>query len=190
MSSNRERSLFKLRKTIEELNDKIGKLEEETTSKKHNIIWYVGAAVLITIFLFGYPFLGNWLFKRTVTSDEKKLEVTELIREVKKQIIEASRQAEDNQEAPFFRLKNVDLEINYTVKNSGNTSGKTEFYVLTAENSSQTDLEKAQKIVLHLDAIQEYQQTTTPPPGQKITAKEGETVTHGPTPPPGKKSGR
>jgi Trypsin-co-occurring domain 2 len=180
----KEQSFYDLKKTVNELNDKLLKLEQEADSKKHSYFWYFGIGVLIIGFLFGYPFLTNWFYKQTVVDNEKKLEITELIRDVKKQIVEASILAEDNKETPYFRLKDVDLEINYTVKNSGTSSGKTEFYVISADNSSQTDLEKAQKITLHLDAIQEYKETIKPDPNQKIDATEDETVTHDPLPPP------
>lgn len=179
----KEQSVYELKKTVNELNDKLLKLEQAASPKKHSNYWYFGIAVLVIIFLLGYPFLSNWFYKQTVVDSEKKLEITELIRDVKKQIVEASILAEGNKETPFFRLKDVELEINYTIKNSGTSGGKTEFYVISADNSSQTDLEKAQKITLHLDVIQEYKGKVTPVTGKKIEVSEDEKVTHGPTPP-------
>lgn len=171
-------------KLIGEIVARLKPPAKTTLSRRRKILSYAGVGVLIGAFLIGYPLVSSWLNRPGSLGSEKKLEITELIRDVKKQVVEASTKAEEKGETPFFRLRSVDLEINYTVKVSGTSSGKAEFYVLTAENSSQTDLEKAQKIVLHLDAIQMYQQTIVPLPGEKIDQTNSPVVDHDPTPPP------
>src|SRR5260370_25790059 len=107
-------------------------------SVRGKLLLFVGTPLLLIAFLFGYQALNKWMRRPAQGVGEKRLEITDLIRDVKQQVITASSLAEEKKETPFFLLKSVDLEINYTVKVSDTASGKAEFYVLTAENSSQT----------------------------------------------------
>jgi Trypsin-co-occurring domain 2 len=174
---------------IREIVARLRREEQPPHSRRKAVALRAGAVVLVIGFLLGYPLLGKFFRGAGAGGGERKLEITELIRDVKRQVVEASAQAEAQGETPFFKLKTVELEINYTVKVSGTSSGKAEFYVLTAENSSQTDLEKAQKIVLHLDAIELYGQTTPAEPLANEEEPEVDVIEHDP-PPPLKQGGR
>jgi len=162
------------------------KQEKKGPSRQRRLILYVAGGVLAAAVVFGLPYFFGGVRQTAAQNQSKELQLTELIREVKEQIIEASRQAAARGEDPLLKLKDVDLEINYTVKVSGTTSGKAEFYVLTADNSTQTDLQRAQRIVLHLGAIEGFEKKIDP--GNKpINADPNVTVTHDPTPPPKRK---
>ncbi len=162
------------------------KREKKEPSKQRRLVLYVAGGVLAAAVVFGLPYFIGSLRQTAAQNQSKELQLTELIREVKQQIIEASRQAAASGEDPLLKLKDVDLEINYTVKVSGTTSGKAEFYVLTADNSSQTDLQTAQRIVLHLGAIENFENKIIPA-DKPIEGDQKDTVTHDPTPPPKRK---
>ena len=165
---------------------KVLKPEKEQPSRQRRLSLYIAGGVLAAAVVFGLPYFFGRLRQTAAQNQAQELQLTELIREVKKQIIEASREAAANGEDPLLKLKDVDLEINYTVKVSGTTSGKAEFYVLTADNSTQTDQQTVQRIVLRLGAIENFEQKIVP--GNKpINADPKVTVSHDPTPPPKRK---
>lgn len=170
-------------KFLKQFVDSLSHSKMPALSVRRKLLLFIGTPLLLIAFLFGYQALNKWMRRPAEGVGEKRLEITDLIRDVKQQVITASSLAEEKKETPFFLLKSVDLEINYTVKVSDTASGKAEFYVLTAENSSQTDLEKAQKIVLHLDAIQNYTQTGTTKTVPKIEETPGQINQDKPPPP-------
>lgn len=147
---------------------KVENLDKAAEPKKNNYLKIIGGGVLVISLLFLFPLLGNWFFQKTNSEtfdSNNELEVKELIRSLKKQLIEASEEAGLMGEKSFLELQNVDLEINYVVKTGNSTSGGAKFYVVTADNASKTDLEKSQKIKLQLKINKEFETTLPTPPG-------------------------
>lgn len=78
--------------------------------------------------------------------------ITDLVRRVKKELIQLEDSMTHNNENEMFRLKDMQMEISFVVRqtSSGKVGGSYE--VVTVEGSRENSNEKVQKLILHWDA--------------------------------------
>lgn len=101
------------------------------------------------------PILSRRLWIDTrVPSAQNGLEISELIRRVKKGLEAANAEANAKQEAALFKAKTFDLEVTFVVEASTSSEGKTEYHLVTVDNTLEAKSERTQKITIHMDVVQ------------------------------------
>jgi len=81
-------------------------------------------------------------------------ELSSVISELKRQIAQEEERAAANNEADLLVLKNVDLEISFTVRQERNVEGKLEPRLIAVTDSTSVSSERVQKITFHLSPAQ------------------------------------
>ena len=114
---------------------------------------------------------------------DQNLGIGSLIKHVRDELSASAKARTDAGEPALFRVKDFDLEVHFTVKASASAKEGVEFQVLTANSESQTDLEKVQKITLHMEGIPDREVVQGPPQTKApIKANPGEIFRHGDLP--------
>jgi hypothetical protein len=133
----------------------------------------IGIVILIIgLFLFLF-----YIHRKSTLSTEnnQKLGVTELIQQVKKELVEMEEKRVQTKEAPLFVVKEFELEVNFVVKENYNQKGDFDFKVVTVGNETDLGTEKTQKITLRMTTILPEQQTSqaTDEPTTEFPEKKG-----------------
>jgi|SRR6185503_15590608 len=114
---------------------------------------------------------------------DQNLGIGSLIKRVRDELSDSAKARTDAGQPALFRVKDFDLEVHFTVKASSSAKEGVEFQVLTANSESQTDLEKVQKITLHMEGIPDREVVQGPPTNKTpIDADPGEIFKHGDLP--------
>lgn len=103
-------------------------------------------------------FLGGRRFARPMValgSDPDSLPLTDLIVGVKRQLRAADEQRLASGEEALFRIRSVDLEINYIIAKRSTLEGQAKFEVVAVNATDERSRERSQKITVHLDLLQD-----------------------------------
>jgi hypothetical protein len=114
--------------------------------------------LLIVILLLTSVLFFPWhlLNKKEILHNGKNgLGVYDLIRGVKNELAKADSARVFNNEAPLFKLKDLEMEISFVVREQKTISGETKFELITVEATNESENLNTQKLKLHWDAIPE-----------------------------------
>ena len=101
--------------------------------------------------------------------------LSSVITELKRQIAEEEEHAAATNEADILTVKDIDLEISFTIKEEKTIEGKFEPKLIAVTNTNALSAERIQKLIFHLApseprlAIRGTKQgfTSTPPPPKR-----------------------
>ena len=102
--------------------------------------------------------------------EHESLGLAQLIQSVRSELAESHEQLVKSGKPDMFQVKDFDLEINFVAKANSQVKGGFEYQVLTAESSVERSAEKAQKIKLHLVAVEQKKEIK---PGKIINIDQG-----------------
>jgi hypothetical protein len=84
--------------------------------------------------------------------DTCKIGITDLVREVKSELLQLEDSMTHHNENEMFRLKTLEMEISFVVRQTASGKAGGNYEVLTVEGSRENSDEKVQKLILHWDA--------------------------------------
>lgn len=116
----------------------------------------IGKLFIIAILFLLTFFIIKIGITRTISddvADDDGLEISNLIRKVKKELVKADTQRINNNEVALFALKDFRMEINFTVRSVNKAGAGVDYKFVTVEGGAETSNEKVQKLMLHWDAI-------------------------------------
>jgi len=125
-------------------------------------LWHSAVAVLAVLLIANY-------FERLVET-RPRVEVKDLIREVKTELVAADREMLKNGEAALFQLRDFEMEIQFVVRRSGDLHAE----VVGVGGGAGASSESVQKLKLHWDVVPS--KTVTVPPAQSPIIKKPDTV--------------
>lgn len=110
------------------------------------------AAVVVAVIYLCYNFFwGNApaLVTSTVRCDTCGIGITDLVRKVKKELIQLEDSMTHKNESQMFRLKDMGMEISFVVRQTASGKVGGSYEVLTVEGSHEVSNENVQKLTLH-----------------------------------------
>ena len=88
------------------------------------------------------------------TTTSEGPELSSVITELKRQIAHEEEHAAENNEADLFVLKDIDLELSFTVKQERSVEGKLEPKLIAVTSTTSVSSERVQKMTFHLIPVQ------------------------------------
>ena len=126
-------------------------------------LWQVIVAVMVIL-------VGANYLERLVET-RPRVEVKDLIREVKAELVAADKAALNGGEAALFQLRDFEMEIQFVVRRSGDFRAE----VVGVGGGAGASSESVQKLKLHWDAVPP-QSVVTPPADREIQKTPTRTI--------------
>lgn len=119
---------------------------------------YIPYHVIIAIlFVFGLPYLAQHLLLQQsppyANREEGVYPIAEVIREVRKELYDAQVAWNKEGEAAMFEVEYFDLELAFILRRSSSIDTKAEFELLAIGSDTKVDMERVQRIKLHMKTL-------------------------------------
>lgn len=120
---------------------------------KRKISFSYSLILFLTVVLLAYFFIirstGELSKNEIKRCDTCGIGITDLVRQVKKELLALEDSMVNNNENALFRLKDFEMEINFVVRENTSTKLQGNYEVVAVEGSKDYGNEKVQKIILH-----------------------------------------
>lgn len=115
----------------------------------------VGKLLIIATLLLLILFFTKLRTVRNISARDKEngLEIRDLVRQVKLELMQADTDRIENNEHALFKLKDFSMEISFTVRSTNKMGTDMDYKFVTIANNDETANEKVQKLMLHWDVI-------------------------------------
>ena len=98
-------------------------------------------------------YLGYRCFYVSSGNNQPHLGLDTLLQQVKHDLVKVDSTGSANNEAKLFKLKNLDLELNFIVSEEHDKQTGLSYNVLTVSSDNKYSTEQVQKIMLHYDIM-------------------------------------
>jgi hypothetical protein len=106
--------------------------------------------VLIAFFIIRLFKKNSTLFNEAaVRCDTCGIGITDLVRRVKKELLQLEDSMTRNNENAMFKLKDLEMDISFEVRQTQSGKAGGSYEVVTVEGSTESSNEKVQKLILH-----------------------------------------
>lgn len=108
--------------------------------------------ILLVILMVGFLLSSRGLFRSAKTAvSSSDIGLSKLVTELRSELENMEQERASKQQSALFRIKNVDLELNFVVKVDQTNKNELKFEAVTVGLDQSASLERSDKITLHLE---------------------------------------
>jgi len=109
------------------------------------------------------PFLTSDYYLRTKTVKEfamsssnsiQELGLSETIQKVKEELVKSQTKSTENSSEPMFRVKNVSVEVKFTIRETENTSGSIDLKLVAIKMGDDITSERIHSVKIDLEGLE------------------------------------